>query len=61
MFITVTKGKKYNKKLAHLTTAELINLWLTAIFSVFDRVVANRQTHAQHCIAAIGLAAYVSA
>ena len=26
---------------------------------MFDRVIANRQTHAEQCIAAIGLAAYV--
>jgi len=38
---------------------QLINLWLTTIFIVFDGVVANRQTHAKHCIAAIGLDAYV--
>jgi len=44
------------KKSAQLTTAEgctqLINLWLTALYGVFDRVAADRQT------AAIDLNAY---
>ena len=26
---------------------------------MFDRVIADTQTHAEHCIAAISLAAYV--
>jgi len=40
-----------NKKSAHLTTAErctlLINLWLTAIYSMFDRLTADSQADRQ--------------
>jgi len=52
-----TNSRPFNKKSAYLITSEvrkvtfqLINLWSTAIFDVFDRIIANRQT----------LAAYVS-
>jgi len=40
--------------------SELINLWLTAIYSMFNRVIVDRQmtTTAKHCIAAIGLNAH---
>jgi len=51
-----------NNKSAHLTTGERsaqTNLWSTAKFGVFDRVIANSHAHAEHCIAAIGLAVYV--
>ena len=52
MFIPVFNSTKIiNNKSAHLTTAErcaptkVINIWLTAIYSVLDRVTADRQTH----------------
>ena len=43
-----------SKTSEHLTIAEryapTINLWLTAIFNVFDRVIANRQTLADYVV-----------
>jgi len=56
----------HSKQEADRLHLDFINLWLTAIYSVFNRVTADRQTHneeltTEHCIAAIGLcmAAYV--
>jgi len=47
--------EKKSKKSAHLT---LIDQWLTAILSVFDRIIDDRHM-AEHCIPGLGLAAYV--
>jgi len=56
------RSSKFNKRSAHLTTAErctpINNLWLTAIYNVFDRVKADIRhmtATAEHCIASFGL------